>query len=103
MSGSQKSAERSFSGKDLQDRLTFLGLDAAAFLALKTIRPIIDREAPRALDKFYARAQATPETRAFFADSAMNHSTNPGSALERSTRSAIVSRKNAARPFSPMR
>src|SRR4051812_6301448 len=38
-----------------------------------------------------------------FADSAMNHSTNPGSAVFRSTRSAIVSRRNAARPFSPMR
>ena len=65
------SGENGFSSKDLQDRLTYLGLDGAAMQALKAIKPIIDREAPRALDKFYVRAQATPETRAFFADTAM--------------------------------
>jgi methyl-accepting chemotaxis protein len=42
-----------------------------ALQALRAIKPIVDREVPRALDKFYQRAQATPETRAFFADQAM--------------------------------
>ena len=36
------------------------------------------------------------------ADSAMNQSTNPGSTWLKSMRSAMVSRKNAARPFEPI-
>ncbi len=57
--------------KELQERLTFLGLDAAAIQALRSIKPIIDRETPRALEKFYVRAQATPQTRAYFTNQAM--------------------------------
>ena len=76
-------AGREFSAKELQDRLTFLGLDQAALQALRSIKPIVDRELPRALDKFYVRAQATPETSAFFADPAMieRAKSGPGRAL----------------------
>ena len=63
--------ERKDPAQELQERLSFLGLDEAARRALRSIKPIIDREVPRALDKFYARVGATPQTRAFFADQGM--------------------------------
>ena len=57
--------------RELEDRLHFVGLDPAARKALRAIKPIVDREIPVALDKFYARVQANPETRRFFSDSAV--------------------------------
>ena len=46
--------------RELQERLNFLGLDEAARDALRSIKPIVDREIPIALDKFYERVQANP-------------------------------------------
>jgi methyl-accepting chemotaxis protein len=57
--------------QELQERLSFLGLDKAARQALRSIKPILDREVPRALEKFYARAQANPQISGYFADQAM--------------------------------
>ena len=57
--------------RELEDRLQFIGLDAAARQALRAIKPIVDREIPLALDKFYARALAHPAVRGFFADAAL--------------------------------
>jgi len=54
--------------RELEERLRFLGLDEASRQALRSIKPILDRELPRALDKFYARVQANPQTRGFFTD-----------------------------------
>ncbi len=48
-----------------------MDFDDATRQALKAIKSIVDREVPRALEKFYARAQAMPQTRGFFADQAM--------------------------------
>ena len=56
--------------RDLRERLASLGLDAAALSALKAIKPIIDREIPRALDRFYAQAVGDGRSKGFFADPA---------------------------------
>ena len=53
-----------------RERMAFLGLDAKALAALKSIKPIIDREMPRALDKFYAKAKMTPQMNALLRDEA---------------------------------
>ncbi len=71
MTDHKSSYEFNDAARELQERLTFLGLDDAARQALRSIKPIVDREVPRALDKFYARAQTTPQVRAFFADPAI--------------------------------
>lgn len=53
-----------------RERMAFLGLDAKALAALKSIKPIIDRELPRALDKFYAKARTSPQMSALLRDDA---------------------------------
>jgi len=58
------------------DELT-QGLDPAARKALRAIKPIVDREIPVALDKFYTRVQAHPETRRFFSDAAQRAGIKP--------------------------
>jgi methyl-accepting chemotaxis protein len=55
---------------DLRERLAFLGLDPSAISSLKAIKPIVDREVPRALDKFYAHVVKAGRTQAFFSDPA---------------------------------
>src|SRR5579875_1085343 len=57
-------------GAAFQERLAFHGFDAAARRALSAIQPFVDREMPRALDRFYERLRATPQTRRFFSDEA---------------------------------
>ncbi|GGE07296.1 methyl-accepting chemotaxis protein [Aureimonas endophytica] len=54
----------------LGERLAFIGLDASALASLREIGPVIGGAIGPALDTFYARAKATPQTRAFFADDA---------------------------------
>ncbi len=54
----------------LNERLNFMRLDGAATEMLRKVRPIIERELPGALDKFYGQVRATPETRKFFSSEA---------------------------------
>jgi methyl-accepting chemotaxis protein len=54
--------------KDLRERLDFMQLDASARDRIRAIQPIIMAAMPEALESFYARVRATPETRAFFSD-----------------------------------
>ncbi len=55
---------------DLQDRLDFIGFDEASRRAIRNTRPVIRQMLPGALDAFYARIAATPETRRFFSSTA---------------------------------
>ncbi|WP_334162091.1 methyl-accepting chemotaxis protein [Phenylobacterium sp.] len=54
----------------VNQRLDFVGLDAAAGETLRSLKPLIQAELPRALGDFYAKVRATPHTRAFFSDDA---------------------------------
>lgn len=52
----------------IEQRSAFMGLDRDAREALRGLRPVIQAEIGSALDAFYAKVRATPETRAFFGD-----------------------------------
>ena len=52
----------------IDQRTEFMGLDKTAREALRALRPLIKQEIGPALDAFYDRVRATPETRAFFSD-----------------------------------
>ncbi len=52
----------------LAQRLNFVGLNDAACASIRTLRPMIDRELPLALDRFYAILKQTPEVAQFFKD-----------------------------------
>jgi methyl-accepting chemotaxis protein len=52
----------------LNERLAFMGFDADARSALRRVRPVVDKAIGPALEAFYAKVRATPETRAFFKD-----------------------------------
>ena len=54
----------------LQQRLEFLQLDEKRRTALKSIKPMIDRDLPAALDAFYAHVARFPELAKFFRDTA---------------------------------
>ena len=56
--------------KMLEDRLAFMKIDAGAVDAIRTIRPLLERELPIALDKFYAQLKITPEVSRFFPNAA---------------------------------
>jgi methyl-accepting chemotaxis protein len=47
-------------------RLDFMGMSTESCAAIRTVKTMIDRELPIALDRFYAQVRKTPETRAFF-------------------------------------
>jgi signal transduction histidine kinase len=51
-------------------RLDFIGLDEEARAALKAAAPFLEHHLPLALDAFYDKAWAFPETRRIFADEA---------------------------------
>lgn len=53
---------------NISERLKFIGLDDKTRAALRDLKPIIEKEAPKALDVFYARVREFPETRKFFND-----------------------------------
>lgn len=64
-------AERS--DQDIRGRLAFLGIDQRSTADLQRLRPIIERELPKGLDRFYDTVRNTPETRRFFSsDEHMN-------------------------------
>jgi methyl-accepting chemotaxis protein len=50
----------------IHERMSFMALDGQACAELKRIRPLIERELPRALEVFYAQVRAYPETLRFF-------------------------------------
>jgi methyl-accepting chemotaxis protein len=52
----------------IDQRAEFMGLNGSAREALRALRPLIKQEIGPALDAFYDRVRATPETRAFFSD-----------------------------------
>jgi len=51
---------------NLEQRLEFMQLDDANREKLRDLRPLIERELPKALDKFYRTVRKTPETGRFF-------------------------------------
>lgn len=50
----------------LAERLEFMQLDAKCSDCIREIKPIVDRELPAGLDKFYERLRATPAVQRFF-------------------------------------
>ncbi len=52
--------------KVLNERLDFVGLGVAEKQALAQVKPVISASLDKALDKFYAKAKASPETAKFF-------------------------------------
>ncbi|MBB5747359.1 globin-coupled sensor protein [Brevundimonas variabilis] len=54
------------SSQALESRIKFMKLDDAARARIKSIKPLIMKEMPAALDGFYEQVRATPETSAFF-------------------------------------
>jgi len=50
----------------LDERLNFMQLDLDGQRSLRAIKPIIMRELPDAVDRFYGQVQAFPRTKAFF-------------------------------------
>src|SRR5260370_16853758 len=52
----------------LNDRLEFMGMDQNARAALRNLQPLIDKSVGPALDAFYDKVKATPETRKLFGD-----------------------------------
>ncbi|MFN3626078.1 MAG: methyl-accepting chemotaxis protein [Hyphomicrobium sp.] len=56
---------------NLSRRLEFMQLDAKSSELIRSLKPILDRELPNGLDKFYQRLRATPEVRSFFPSDAM--------------------------------
>ena len=54
----------------LSERLQFTQMDDPARERIRSLKTIVDREVPKALDLFYDRLRATPEVRRFFGDEA---------------------------------
>ncbi len=56
------------SGTFLTERLDFIGMDQQARAALSGLQPLIQKSIGTALEAFYDKVKATPETRKFFGD-----------------------------------
>ena len=54
----------------IKERLAFLDIDDETRAVLRELKPVLNEALGPALDRFYAKARATPETRRFFADDA---------------------------------
>ncbi|MBN8933281.1 MAG: PAS-domain containing protein, partial [Rhizobium pusense] len=52
--------------KAIEDRLSFMQMSSEGCAAVRSLKALLDRELPIALDKFYEQVRKTPETRAFF-------------------------------------
>lgn len=55
---------------DLAERMSFIGLNQSASESIRRLQPVVQRELPVALDKFYATVRATPQMRRLFRDDA---------------------------------
>lgn len=51
----------------LAERMNFIDLDQASRMAVKALKPIIQRELPSGLDKLYEKIRKTPSAQVFFA------------------------------------
>ena len=65
----------------ISDRLNFLKLDEEALVALRTLKPLVEKHLPHALDAFYQHMAGFPEVSRFFAD---------GSQLQRARQAQIT-------------
>ena len=54
--------------QDITDRLSFMELDEKGRQQIRKLAPIIDRELPEGLARFYEKVRETPEVANFFAD-----------------------------------
>jgi len=52
--------------QDISGRLSFLGIDSKSAENIRRLKPIVERELPIGLDRFYETVRKTPETRKFF-------------------------------------
>lgn len=60
--------------KALADRIDFVGLDDKALAAIRSLKPVVDRSLPAALDIFYERVRQYPQVAQFF--SSASHMTS---------------------------
>ncbi|MBJ6986817.1 globin-coupled sensor protein [Devosia sp. MC521] len=63
-------AAQASSASELEERLTFIGLDERALAELATIQGYLDRHLPMALERFYEKIATVPAVNRFFADNA---------------------------------
>jgi len=56
------------SDNTIGERMSFMQLDPKSVDALKALKPLIERELPKALDVFYGQVSSFPKTRSFFKD-----------------------------------
>jgi len=63
-------ADRTYDA-DLPGRLSFMQLDEKSSELIRTLKPILDRELPNGLDRFYEQLRRTPEVRSFFPSDTM--------------------------------
>ncbi|NML75175.1 globin-coupled sensor protein [Rhizobium sp. S-51] len=61
-----KNAQSEPESRSLGRRLDFMQISRADLDGIRSIKPLIDRELPKGLDKFYEKLRATPEVRHFF-------------------------------------
>ena len=54
----------------IADRLAFLKLDGPSLTALRTLKPLVEKHLPAALEFFYAHIAQAPEVKGLFRDSA---------------------------------
>ncbi|MBU2484885.1 MAG: globin-coupled sensor protein, partial [Alphaproteobacteria bacterium] len=54
------------SDQDMRGRLDFIGLNEKGCADLRQLKPLIERELPKGLDRFYETVSKTPEARRFF-------------------------------------
>ena len=62
----QNTDKETCADQDIEGRLAFLGLDETSRAQIRELESVIERELPKALDRFYDTVRKTPETRKFF-------------------------------------
>lgn len=58
--------DKSTNNSGLRDRMAFMGLDDEACTRLRDLKPVVERELGRGLDKFYEKLRETPDVKRFF-------------------------------------
>jgi len=58
------------SSESLKDRLDYLKLDASSLVALRSLKPLVEKHLPASLDLFYTHISGYPDLKRFFRDSA---------------------------------
>jgi methyl-accepting chemotaxis protein len=62
--------EKASAVASLEELTQFMSLDPTACASILSLKPIVEREMPAALDAFYGKVRATPRLSAFFRDDA---------------------------------